>query len=240
MDKNMTKSEKHIGLLFTAELQFRLASAVRLAASLGTQPTDLPVTWTHGNHSVEYGDVALRPDQADYAAHFLQLSATYLLALSVREAIHAVAGDWKNISHPEVLAAYQIARLIRNAFLHNPGPFAPVWAIEPDCRRVFEIAKVIRLDATNLNQKAFDWCDYGGPLALYRLAQFTRTQVLEDDPPPRKVLPMPTIVVHQQGNLILRKVDEIPPGAVPVIVERLPDGRIPLAGGHFLVPKNRE
>jgi hypothetical protein len=48
----MTDSEKQIGLLFTAELQFRLASAVRLATSLGTQPIDLPITWTHGDHLV--------------------------------------------------------------------------------------------------------------------------------------------------------------------------------------------
>ena len=54
----MTESEKHIGLLFTAELQFRLASAVRLATSLGNQPIDPPVTWTHGDHSVRYGEIA--------------------------------------------------------------------------------------------------------------------------------------------------------------------------------------
>jgi hypothetical protein len=59
----MTESEKHIGLLFTAELQLRLASAVRLATSLGTQPIDLPDTWAHGNHLVRYGEIALRQDQ---------------------------------------------------------------------------------------------------------------------------------------------------------------------------------
>jgi hypothetical protein len=62
--------------------------------------------------------------------------------------------------------------------------------------------------------------------------------VLKDDPPPRKVLPIPTNVVYQQGNLILRKVDEIPRDAVPVNVE--PDGRVPLGDGHFLVPKDHE
>ncbi len=93
----MIESEKQIGLLFTAELQFRLASAVRLASSLGIQPVDLPVTWTHGNHSVRYGEIALRPDQADYAAHFLQRSATYLLAVAVKDAIRAVVSDPKAI-----------------------------------------------------------------------------------------------------------------------------------------------
>ena len=233
----MTESEKHIGLLFTAELQFRLASAVRLATSLGTQPIDLPVTWTHGDHSVRYGEIALRQDQADYAAHFLLRSATYLLAVAVKDAIRAVVRDPKASAESDIRAAYQIARLIRNAFAH--APFSPIWSIDPDCRNMaFEIADVIRLDTTDLHGTAFDWHHYGGPLALYRLAQFTRIQVLKDDPPPRKVLPIPTNMIYQQGNLILRKVDKIPRSAVPVNVERLPDGRIPLADGHFLVPKD--
>jgi len=235
----MTESVKHIGLLFTAELQFRLASAVRLATSLGNQPIDLPVTWTHGDHSVRYGEIALRQDQADYAAHFLLRSATYLLAVAVKDAIRVVVGDPKASAESDIRAAYQIARLIRNAFAH--APFSPIWSIDPDCRNMaFEIADVIRLDTTDLNGTAFDWHHYGGPLALYRLAQFTRIQVLKDDPPPRKVLPIPTNMIYQQGNLILRKVDEIPRTAVPVNVERLPDGRIPLGDGHFLVPKDEE
>lgn len=145
------------------------------------------------------------------------------MAVAVKDAIRAVVSDPKVCSDPEVRAAYEIARLIRNAFAH--APFAPIWSIDPDCRsKVFEIADVIRLDTTDLHGEAFDWRHYGGPLALYRLAQFTRIQVLKDDPPPRKVLPMPTTVVYQQGNSILPKVDEIPRDAVPVNVEPLPDG----------------
>jgi len=172
-------------------------------------------------------------------AHFLQRSATYLLAVAVKDAIRAVVSDPKASAESDVRAAYQIARLIRNAFAH--APFSPIWSIDPDCRnKAFEIADVIRLDTTDLHGTAFDWHHYGGPLALYRLAQFTRIQVLKDDPPPRKVLPIPTNVLYQQGNPILRKVDEIPRDAVPVNVERLPDGRIPLGSGHFLVPKDQE
>jgi hypothetical protein len=235
----MTESEKQIGLLFTAELQFRLASAVRLASSLGTQPVDLPVIWIHGNHSARYGEIALRQDQADYAAHFLQRSATYLLAVAVKDAIRAVVGDPKASPDSDVRAAYQIARLIRNAFAH--APFSPIWSIDPDCRNTqFEIADIIRLDTTDLHGEAFDWHHYGGPLALYRLSQFVRIQLLKDDPPPRKTLPIPKNVIYQQGNLILRKVDEIPQHAAPVKVEPLPDGRIPLGGGHSLVPKDKE
>jgi hypothetical protein len=160
-----------------------------------------------------------------------------LLAVAVKDAIRAVVRDPKASAESDIRAAYQIARLIRNAFAH--APFSPIWSIDPGCRNMaFEIADVIRLDTTDLHGTAFDWHHYGGPLALYRLAQFTRIQVLKDDPPPRKVLPIPTNMIYQQGNLILRKVDKIPRSAVPVNVERLPDGRIPLADGHFLVPKD--
>ena len=157
----------------------------------------------------------------------------------MKDAIRAVVSDPKTSADSDVRAAYQIARLIRNAFAH--APFSPIWSIDPDCRSMtFEIADVIRSDTTDLHGRAFDWHHYGGPLALYRLAQFTRIQVLKDDPPPRRVLQIPKTVVYQQGDLILQKVDEIPLGAVPVNVERLPDGRIPLGEAHFLVPKDKE
>jgi len=231
----MTDQEKHVGLLSTAELQFRLASAVRLAVSLGTQPLDLPVKWTHGEHAVRYEEIAIRADQADYAAHFLQRSATYLMAVTVKDAIRAVVNDPKTSSDLDVRAAYQVARLIRNAFAH--APFAPTWSIDPDCRdTVFEVANTIKLDTTGLNGTPFDWRHYGGPLALYLLCRFTRIRILGDNPNPRTVLPMPKNVIYQQGNLILKK-GEIPQDAVPVKVGKLPDSRIPLGDGHFLAPK---
>ncbi|MBI4903354.1 MAG: hypothetical protein HY820_06955 [Acidobacteria bacterium] len=186
---------------------------------------------------MRYGETALRQDQAEYAAHFLQRSATYLLAVAVKDAIRAAVSDPKASAESDVRAAYQIARVIRNAFAH--APLSPIWSIDSDClNKTFEIADVVRSDTTGLHGKAFDWHDYGGPLALYRLAQFTRIQVLNDGPPPRKVLSIPTTVVYQQGNLILRRVDEIPRDAIPVTIARLPDGRIPLGGGYFLVPKD--
>ena len=43
-----TDLQFHIEQLVTAELQFRLASAVRLAVTQGQQPLDLPLVWTHG------------------------------------------------------------------------------------------------------------------------------------------------------------------------------------------------
>jgi len=63
---------------------------------------------------------------------------------------------------------------------------------------------------------------------------------LKDDVAPRKVVPIPKERYLQQGDLILRGVNEIPKDAVPVEIEALPDGRIPLGGGHFIGPTDKK
>ena len=235
----MTDREHHIQQLFTAELQFRLASAVRLAVTGKRQPLDLPMEWTHGEHRVRYEEIALRPDQSDYAAAFLQRSATYLMAVAMKDAIRAVVSDPKSSPDSNVRAAYQIARIIRNAFAH--APFTPTWSIDPDCRdKIFAIPDLIALDTAGLNGTAFDWRHYGGPLALFRLGRFVRTAILKDDLGPRKLVPMPTRTIFQQGNLILEKVDAIPQDAVRVEPKRRPDGGIDLGGGHVLYPNAKD
>jgi hypothetical protein len=44
-------SKKIIDQLFASELQFRLASAVRLATTMKKQQLDLPMEWVHGKHT---------------------------------------------------------------------------------------------------------------------------------------------------------------------------------------------
>lgn len=232
----MSDRQQHIDNLFAAELQFRLASAVRLAVSLKEQPLDLPMEWTHGKHRVEYVEIALRQDQADFASSVLHRSATFLMAVAIKDAIRGVVTDPKNSPRSEVRAAYQIARLIRNAFTH--APFAPTWSIDPDCRdQAFAIADLIELDTTGLQGAAFDWRQYGGPLALLRLCRFVRTEILQDTPAARSVVPIPSQKSYQQGDLILRKVDALPPGCVEIPPG--PDGRIDLGGGYFIEPMDR-
>jgi hypothetical protein len=119
----------------------------------------------------------------------------------VKDAIRAVIPDPKTSSDPDVKSAYQIARLIRNAFSH--APFSPTWSIDPDCQgKTFAVADLITLDTTDLHGTPFDWRQYGGPLALFRLCQFVRTEILKDQPPARKVVPIPGRVIYQQGDLI--------------------------------------
>ena len=232
----MKDTENHVAILFTAELQFRLASAVRLATTLQTQSLDLPTEWVHGNQSVEYNEIALLPEQADYAAHFLHQSTTFLLATAVRDALRTVFSEPKNSTDDNIRSAYQIARLIRNAFSHSP--FSPKWSIDEDCQdKVFEIPDVIKLDTKNLNGKTVNWQDYGGSLAIFRFARFVRIELLGDNPTPRKTISTPNRIIHQQGNLILMKVDEIPPDAVKIEPEKLIDGGISIGNGHFLYAK---
>ncbi len=211
--ENMTENEKHIAYLLTAEFQFRLASAVRLATTLNIQPLDLPQDWTHGQHRVTYDEIALRPDQADYAACFLHRSTKFLMAVAIKDAIRATVNDPKTSPDHNVRSAYQIARMIRNSFTH--APFSPTWSIDPNCRdQVFSIPGVITLDTKNLQGTPFDWRHYGGPLALFRLCRFVRIEILKDQATPRKPFPDAARIVYQQGNLIFQKVDALPEGTV--------------------------
>jgi hypothetical protein len=206
----MASRDEHLGRLFTAELQFRLASAVRLATTLGYQPLDLPTAWSHGRHVVAYPEVGLRQDQADFAACYLHRSATYLMAVAMRDAIAETVADPKNSTDAGTRNAYQIARFVRNAFAHNP--FDPVWSIDANCQgQVFEVPDIVRLDTTGLNGTRFDWYHYGGPLALLKLCQYVRFDILHDTAkrPAERDLPPPTAVIYQQGSLILRKIDEV-------------------------------
>jgi hypothetical protein len=146
---SLSNIDQQICYLRAAELQFRLTSAVRLATTFKTKPCDLPITWSHGNHVVRYGEVAISEDEADCAACYLHRSATYLMAVAMKDAIRTAVPDPKNHSDDVVRSAYQISRFIRNAFAH--APFNPVWSIDPDCRdQIFAVRDLLRLDTTGL------------------------------------------------------------------------------------------
>lgn len=196
---------RHIDLLFAAELQFRLASAVRLAVTMDTQPIDLPMEWSHGAHKVQYEDVALRRDQAEFAAGGMQQSATFLMAVAMKDAIISAVPDPKKSKDSNVQGAYQISRLIRNAFAH--GPFNPVWSIDSDCiDRLFKVCDIIHFNTNNPHGEIVNWQHYGGPLALLRLCHFVRFDILNDSRKNREAIPVPKNIYYQQGDLIFHKI----------------------------------
>lgn len=72
------------------------------------------------------------------------------------------------------------------------------------------------------------------------MSRFVRCDLLGDSKEGNKVIPIPDRVYYQQGDLILLKVDEIPPGAVTVESNEASGGGVDLGGGHVAVPVDKE
>jgi hypothetical protein len=227
------EKEAHVNRIRIAEQQFRLACTVHLAVVNNVQTLDTPVEWTFGRHRVSYQDFSLRRDQAPLAAHALEETAMLALASSVRDAIIALFPNPKAHANPQVIAAYQISRMIRNAFAHSIVD--PVWSIDADCSdKTFAIDDVISLSTAGLHGKRIDWLDYGGPLAIFHFGRFVREVLLQDPVNPNREKPdYPSIESYQMGRLILRKVDELPTRLVEV-ARAGPGEKIDLGGGYFI------
>jgi hypothetical protein len=225
--------EQHIGRLRLAEHQFRLACTVNLAVTNRVQTLDVPVEWTFGRHRVGYAEFGLRQDQADLASCQLEMTATCVLAGAIRDAIVGTFKHPKTHDNADVVSAYQISRLIRNAFSHSM--VSPRWSIDQDCKnREFGIDGVISLNTALLHEKWLDWHDYGGPLAIFRFGRFVRERLLGASiDPDRRTPSFPTMECYQQGRLILRRVDQIPAGAT-LAQTAGPGETIDLGDGHIV------
>lgn len=137
----MSERADHINRLRLAEHQFRLACTVNLAVSNEVQTLDVPIEWTFGKHRVRYEDFGLRQDQAEVAACFLEFIATLVLTSTIRDVIVSLFENPKEHSNTDVVAAYQISRLLRNAFAHSMT--SPKWSIDADCQnRTFAIGSI--------------------------------------------------------------------------------------------------
>ncbi len=231
--------ERHLNRLRLAEQQFRLACTVHLAVTNGVQTLDVPIEWTFGRHRVSYEDFGLRVDQADYAALHLEMTATLVVAAAVRDAVGGLFNNPKDHKNADVVASYQISRMIRNAFAHSM--LYPKWSIDEDCRnKTFAIPNVISVNTVGLDQEPLEWRHYGGPLAIFYFGRFVREVLLGDPLDPNRVKPpAPSIECYQQGRLIVRRIDKFPDGLVE-IASAGPDESIDLGGGHRLVMRDEE
>jgi hypothetical protein len=230
----MLTRDEALGGLKLAEHQFRLACTVHLAVANGVQTLDVPVEWTFGRHRVLYEDFGLRKDQADWAAAQLENTATFVVASAVRDAICVMFANPKAHQNPDVVSAYQISRMLRNAFSHSM--LFPKWSIDPDCaKRTFAIGEIISLDTTNLNDTYVKWQDYRGPLAIFHFGRFVREELLGDKVDPNRRKPdYPTVKNYQQGRLILRQIDTLPPDAM-MVASAGPDEKLHLGDGHYVI-----
>lgn len=237
MEKELITDERelHIKNLFTAELQFRLASAVSLATTFKRQPLDVPLEWSHGKHTVKYGTIALRQEQAEYASSFFDLSSMFMMALAMRSAMQFMVPDAQNSHDQDIRAAHWISVMLRNAFAHSP--FQPTWKVDRNCRNQKLVIKdIIEIDTTDLHGKTFEFGHCGGPLSILLLCRFIRFDILKDDAPKRKVIPKPAKKVRQIGGLYLQQIDKIPADAVRLDVEPFADGGIPIGDGFVIHP----
>jgi hypothetical protein len=105
----MDNREQHLNRLKLAEHQFRLACTVHLAVANGVQTLDVPVEWVFGKHRVSHEDFGLRSDQADYAALHLEMTATFVVAAVIRDALVELFDNPNGHANPEVVASYQIS-----------------------------------------------------------------------------------------------------------------------------------
>lgn len=188
------------------------------------------------SESVRYEDFGLRQDQAEIAASLLEFTSTLVLASAIRDVIVSLFENPKAHSNAEVVAAYQISRLLRNAFAHSMT--SPKWSIDADCQnRTFAIASIISLDTTHLNDRRLHWRHYGGPLAIFRFCRFIRESMLQDPVDPNRIKPQaPKLECYQVGRLVARRIDEIPSN---VDVIRVGAESVNLGDGYFLVPSSR-
>jgi hypothetical protein len=160
-------------LLRNAAIHFKLVFGLR-----ATRPSVSYLdTFSFGRHVAHHDELALTPEQEEHAFAALEHCATYITVVQVHTVLEAVHPDPFHIKEPAISAAFQISRLIRNAFAHNP--FAPVWKIRSKWeKRVFIVPDVIALSTAGLDGQPLRRKHYGGPLAILRLITYTESVVL--------------------------------------------------------------
>lgn len=165
-------------LLEYAQLQYKFALAISTTIQLGKfQDLLYYDVFAYGPHAFKKEELILSKEQELFAATLLVHSATYICAVQADTVLQATIPNRFQHTDPDIRSASWIARLIRNAFAHNP--FAPVWKTYPECEnQTYTVGSVMSLNTSGLNGKPVERLDYGGPLALLCLLDFVR-QVTE-------------------------------------------------------------
>lgn len=171
---------QHSELLRLAEINFKLALGLRNFVPSDQEvrvprlPYHTQLAW--GRHSLEGKELELTVQEEIFGAGLCEHVATYVLVLQVDKALEDRIPDRFHHTDQSTLAASWIARLVRNAFAHNP--FYPTWRTYPECAdRTFTVPGAISLTTTGLDSKVVKYEHYGGPLALLALVHFVRSEV---------------------------------------------------------------
>ncbi len=175
MDKTPSSERNEIvGSLEAAEILLKFAFGISATFAANDRPRlNYLEAFSWGKHVSQKAELELTEKQERIAPIFLEHVATYLCAVQVDTAFQQVVPERFQHADPAIQSAAWIARLVRNAFAHNP--FAPTWKLYPECEnRLFSVPGVIELNTTGLHDKPVARRDYGGPLAILRLLWFAK------------------------------------------------------------------
>ena len=170
--------EDYDKLLKLAETQYRFAVGINTLYTIRERYPKLPYPdfWTWGKHSITKKEMQLTRKEAKDGAMLFSHTALYILVVQIDTVLERVFGK-NRFTHNDgdIQSAASIARLIRNAFAHNP--FYPIWIINKQMRnKMFRINRInVELNTSNLENKVVKRSHYGGPLAILELSRFVRS-----------------------------------------------------------------
>jgi hypothetical protein len=176
--KYLAKSHQ-IRVLELAEEQYKLAIAVRAKVAISDDPLfDYLEAFSFGRYTLTGEELGLSQEEEE-AAWALVHCAIYIVAVQLDTVLSETVPDRFAHSDDSIRSSSWIARLTRNAFSHNP--FIPTWLTYPECdNKQCIVPGIISLKTVSLNGKCLDRMDYGGPLALLKLSQFIREEILSE------------------------------------------------------------
>lgn len=117
-----------------------------------------------GLHISESG-LKLSADDAALASNGLKHCSILTLAVVVDSAFENLVPDRFNSSNEDIKIAARIARILRNAYTHDP--FFPKWnCTNQNHIGKFIIPNVIAIDTAAINGLEVEWQHYGGLLSL--------------------------------------------------------------------------
>ena len=160
-----------------AELFFKFVLGISDYILTSDKPLEYLGIFSFGKHTANYDDLKLNREQEKRGSAILEHVGTYMMILQLNKVLEDEWGEQRLQSNDnDIRIISQVVRLIRNAFAHDP--FNPIWDISKSTEnQTFDIPKILTLKTNQLDGKKVNRMDYGGPLALLRLLQYTKKKL---------------------------------------------------------------
>lgn len=157
-------------LLLHSEIFFKFAFAIHKSSPI---PLRYLKSFSWSKQQPREIDWRLTKKEEYIAPGFLHHVATHTLAVQIDTFLQQKYADRLNHSDNAIKSASWIARLMRNAFAHNP--FNPIWILNQECtNKNYVVQGIIELNTRELEGKPLKREHYGGPIAILKLSEFVR------------------------------------------------------------------